>query len=195
MLSRTTLVAGLIALLAAKTFAAAPTNLGTIALDLVAYTNNDGTFEWKVDGGSQILYTYCMSTNNIIGGNPQIFNVWYYGNSNAAEVAASGMLASNSMPGLTASSFLEASAYAQSFGGSYGITATDDAHNAVVHSIESSGDVSWDGQDYSQALYLEQANPNGGGQPQLLITPEPGTIALMVGAAAMLGRRRKKATN
>lgn len=199
-------IAGL-AVLAVSSFATAPIDLGPVSLDLVGYTNGNGTFEWKVDGTSTIVYTFCMSTNNYIGGNPQHFEAYNIAGSNAADIASSGILADNDMAGLTATHFLEAAAQAESFGipGPLGTTALDNSHNAAIHTTESLGDSSFDGADYSHFIYLQSRDANGApthsGQPQGLVvenpntnpSPEPASMAALgVGLLGIIRRARRR---
>jgi hypothetical protein len=194
----------LISLLAGATVSAfAQSEIGQIDLDYIGQASNNGTFEWQIDGTSTDVFTYCFSTNNDFAPweNPQVFNVWTIAGADAASVDASGMLSNNNMTNLTAKSFLAAAAQAEAYG-TPGLTSTDAANNDTIHTIESEGDTATIGGDYSQFLYLQQANPTSysyGGQPQGLIipgggipniTPEPVTTFLCLGAAGLAFKRR-----
>ncbi len=192
MFSRKAIIGCIFATIAASSSAASPQLVGTLSLDLLGYVNNDGTFKWQVHNTNQIVYTYCMSTNNFIGPNPQQYNVWSITGCSATDIDNSGLIVPNTMPGLNSTKFLEAAAFAETLGGPWGIGGVWDANNAAIHTMESNGDISYDGGDVSNFLYLSTANADGGGQPQAMVTPEPGTMALAFGAVSLLSRRRRK---
>lgn len=180
--------------------------MGKVSLKSVAYTNNEGSFEWKVLSSTTSLftantnvYTYCMSLNNLFSPSEvQTFNVYGIAGASATDIQTSGILSNNNMAGLTPTKFVEAAAQAQSFGFLNGITATDDLHNQQIHTTESNGDVSFDSMDYSRFFYLQQANSRDNqyaGQPQGWINPvpEPASMAMLGMGVVSLLRRRKKA--
>jgi hypothetical protein len=165
----------------ACTAASAQVYHGTINLYYVGLGSDDGAFEWSTGPGDTgtDLFTYCFSTNNLFDpwSDPeQTFMEWTIAGATTTSVAASGMLDTNAMSGLTPTNFLEAAAQAQSYGPP-DLSSESSTDNANIHNTESNGDASYAHSPFNEAIYLEQDNPASysyAGQPQVFVSTPHG---------------------